>query len=328
MVVTMKKIILFNPAEGTLNSGDYIIEKYIKEEMDYLFSDSIIAEIGTHLPIAHFYQNIKRNITRKACDEASYKFLCGSSMIKTSLLRLSPDWSLTLSSCPYYRESIAIGIGVGKNASHIDPYTKFIYQKIFSKDYVHSTRDEVTKKFLEDLGLKAINTGCATLWGLTENLCNQIPHDRKRKVIFTLTYNNPSNADKELIDILSSEYDELYFWVQGYGDLDYLKSLTDLSKIQIIGHSLTSYENFLNSCDDYDYVGTRLHAGIFAIRHKVRSIIISIDSRASSMKETYNLPIIHRENIKDGLRDYINSSFDTDIKVPTDKIRYWKEQFK
>lgn len=324
----MNKIILFNPAGGTLNSGDFIIEKYIKEEMKFLFSDCIIAEIGTHLPIAHLYQNIKRNITRRACDEATYKFLCGSSMIKTSLLRLSPDWSLTLSSCPYYRNSIAIGIGIGKNSSLLDPYTRLIYHNIFSKKYIHSTRDEKTKIFLERLGLKAINTGCPTLWGVTDDLCTQIPHTRKNKVIFTLTYNNPSPEDKVLIDILSSEYDKLYFWVQGFGDLDYLKTLTDISNIEIIGHSLSIYEHILESGKEYDYVGTRLHAGIFAIRHKVRTIIISIDNRVEDMKETYNLPTIPRNYIQNELSSYINSAFETAIKIPIDKINSWKEQFK
>jgi len=325
--IHMNKIILFNPAGGTLNSGDFIIERYIKEEMDFLFSDGIIAEIGTHLPIAHFYQNVKKNVTRKACDGATYKFLCGSSMIKTSLLRFSPDWSLTLSSCSYYRNSIAIGIGMGRNSSFFDPYTKFIYKNIFSKEYIHSTRDEKTKIFLEKIGLRAINTGCPTLWGLTEEMCSQIPHKRKRKVIFTLTYNNPSPEDKVLVDILSSEYDELYFWVQGFGDLDYLKTITDINRIKIIGHSLSAYENVLNS-EVYDYVGTRLHAGIFAIRHMVRAIIISIDNRADDMKETYNLPIIHRSCIRNELRVYINSEFKTAIRIPVDRIKRWKEQFK
>ena len=324
----MNKIILFNPAGGTLNSGDFIIEKYIKEEMEFLFSDAIIAEIGTHLPVAHLYQNIKRNITRKACDEATYKFLCGSSMIKTSLLRLSPDWSLTLSSCPYYCNSVAIGIGIGKNSSYCDPYTKLIYNNIFSKEYIHSTRDEKTKIFLEQLGLRAINTGCPTLWGLTNDLCTQIPCQRKNKVIFTLTYNNPSPEDKALIDILSSEYDKLYFWVQGFGDLDYLKTLTDISNIEIIGHSLSAYEHILENGEDFDYVGTRLHAGIFAIRHKVRTIIISIDNRAEDMKETYNLPVIPRNQIQNELRSYINSVFETNIRIPTNNINRWKEQFK
>lgn len=324
----MNKIILFNPAGGTLNSGDYIIEEYIKEEMEFLFLDAIIAEIGTHLPITHLYQNIKKNITRKACDEAKYKFLCGSSMIKTSLLRLSPDWSLTPSSCPYYRNSIAIGIGIGKNSSISDPYTKYIYKNIFSKEYVHSVRDEKTRIFLEKLGFKAINTGCPTLWGLTEDICAKIPHKRKNKVIFTLTYNNPSPDDKIMLDILSSEYDELFFWVQGYGDLDYLKTLTDIKKIKIIGHSLSSYKKILESGNDFDYVGTRLHAGIYAIRHMIRTIIISIDNRADDMKETYNLPVISRNKINHELRTFINSDYETKINIPIKEINGWKEQFK
>lgn len=324
----MNKIVLFNPAGGTLNAGDFIIEKYIKEEMDFLFSDSILAEFGTHLPIAHMYQNIKKNITRRACDEATYKFLCGSSMIKTSLLRLSPDWSLTLSSCPYYHDSIAIGMGMGKNSAFVDPYTKLIYHRIFSKEYIHSTRDEKTKEFLEGMGLKAINTGCPTLWGLTDELCAEIPHQRSNKVVFTLTYNNPSPEDKILIDILLSEYDKLYFWVQGYGDLDYLKTLTDVSNIDIIGHSLSAYERFLDNCGDFDYVGTRLHAGIFAIRHKVRTIIVSIDNRAEDMKKTYNLPIVYRKNIQNELRSYINSTYETKIKIPINDINRWKAQFR
>lgn len=324
----MKKIILFNPAGGTLNSGDFIIEKYIKEEMDFLFSKATIAEIGTHLPIAHFYQNIKRNITRRACDEADYKFLCGSSMIKTSLLRLSPDWSLTLSSCPYYKNSIGIGLGIGKNSNHLDFYTKLIYSNIFSKDYIHSTRDEKTKIFLEKMGFKAINTACPTLWGLTEEVCSIVPTKRKKNVIFTLTYNNPSPEDKVLIDILSSEYEKLYFWVQGFGDLEYLESLTDISNIEIVGHSLSEFENILNSDNEIDYVGTRLHAGIFAIRHKIRTIIISIDNRASDMKETYNLPVISRRDIQNDLKYFINSTFETKINIPFDNINKWKEQFK
>ena len=324
----MKKIVLFNPAGGTLNSGDLIIEKYIKEEIEFLLSNSIVAEIGTHLPIAHLYQNLKKNIIRKACDEASYKFLCGSSMIKTSLLRLSPDWSINLSSIPYYKNSIAIGIGIGKNSSYFDPYTKYIYKKIFSKDYIHSTRDEVTRIFFEKNGFKAINTGCPTLWGLTEDFCSKIPHERKNNVIFTLTYNEKNAEDKNMVDILLNEYDNLYFWVQGYGDLDYLRTLTDISKIHIIGHSLSSYECILKNSQDYDYVGTRLHAGIFAIRHGIRTIILSVDNRAEDMKQSYNLPIISRNDVLKKLPSYINSSFKTSIIIPKNNIKIWKEQFR
>ena len=40
---------------------DFIIEKYIKEEMQFLLSNAIVADIGTHLPISHSYQNIRKD---------------------------------------------------------------------------------------------------------------------------------------------------------------------------------------------------------------------------------------------------------------------------
>lgn len=328
-IVDMEKIILFNPANGTLNSGDFIIEKYLKEEMAFLLSNSTVAEIGTHLPVAHFYQNVKKNATRKACDAAKYKFLCGTSLVKTSLLRFSPDWSLTPAACPYYRNAIAIGIGIDANSSCFDFYTRNIYQRIFSRDYIHSTRDDKTKRFLENMGFNAINTGCPSLWGLTLDFCSEIPHARKQNAIFTLTdYNKCPELDKKMIDILLAEYDTLFFWVQGFNDLEYMRSLTCSDRIKVIGHSLTAYEDVIVKCGgNVDYVGTRLHAGIFAIRHKIRSIIVSIDNRSIDIGETYNIPLIARDDIDDRLRSYINSEFETIITVPAEKINTWKGQF-
>lgn len=37
-----------------------------------------------------------------------------------------------------------------------------------------------TKVFLEEMGFKAWNTGCPTLWGLTPEFCTEIP---SKKVI-------------------------------------------------------------------------------------------------------------------------------------------------
>ena len=76
-----------------------------------------------------------------------------------------------------------------------------------------------------------------------------------------------------------------------------------------------------------DYVGTRLHAGIYALRHKVRSIIIAIDNRARDMSKTYSLNTIDRNNI-DELSKMINSDFKTNIKINTKEIEKWKSQFK
>jgi hypothetical protein len=324
----MEKIVLFNPANGTLNSGDFIIDQYIKEEMSFLFDNATIVEIGTHHPISHRYQNIKKNILRKACDNADFKFICGTNIIKRTLIRLSPDWSITPCSCPYYKGSIAIGVGMDNNSRHSNLYTKSLYKAIFSKDYIHSVRDENTKRFLNSLGFSAINTGCPTMWGLNENVCGLIPSAKHENVVFTLTdYNKNPSLDAELVQILKKEYKKISFWVQGYCDFDYLSSITDTSQITLIGHSLYEFEKFLSENIDVDYVGTRLHAGIFAMRHGIRSIILSIDNRTTDMKESYNLHLVLRSDIDTKLEGKIESSFATDIHVPTDKIEKWKKQF-
>ena len=197
--------------------------------------------------------------------------------------------------CKYYKNSIAIGCGSDTNAKKMDLYTKSMYKKIFSKEYIHSVRDERTKRLLESIGVKAINTGCPTLWGFTPELCKEIPRKKADKVVFTLTfYNKDLEVDQKLIDILNKNYKEIYFWVQGSEDLEYLNSFNGIKNIKIVNPTLDAYRELLEK-GDIDYVGTRLHAGIYAMKHKVRSIILAIDNRARDMSETYNINTIDKK---------------------------------
>ena len=61
----------------------------------------------------------------------------------------------------------------------------------------------------------------------------------------------------------------------------------------IIPRDLEAYERRLIQ-GNVDYVGTRLHAGIFALNHKVRSIIVAVDNRAIEIAKDTNLPIVRR----------------------------------
>lgn len=322
----MKNYVLFDVAEGTQNLGDYIIMKCIMEEMEYLFSDKYITHYSTHTPIARLYQNFRRNMQSRACGNANKKFLCGASTIKNSLFRICPDWNINVFNIKYYKDCITIGVGMDMNSSYFDPYTKYIYKRILNKNFIHSVRDERTKQFFDRLGLKAINTGCPTIWGLTSDLCKQIPKEKTENVVFTLTFYDKDNVkDQKLIDILKNNYKKIYFWVQGSEDYEYFLSLKNTDGIEVISPSLDAYEKVLNQ-DDVEFVGTRLHAGIFALKHKKRSIIISIDNRAEDMAKTYHLHTIKRTEIEK-LDDKINSSFSTNIKINIDGIKKWKKQF-
>ena len=74
------------------------------------------------------------------------------------------------------------------------------------------------------------------------------------------------------------------------------------------------------------YVGTRLHGGIYALRHKKRAIIISIDERAQSISADTGLITIEKNDLG-RLPALINSEFETKLRIPFDEIARWKAQF-
>lgn len=323
----MEKIVLFDTKQGTQNLGDYIIMEAILKEMNYVLKNKFVTHFSTHTPIARFYQNFNNNVVRRACDSAKYKFVCGTNIIKYSLKVLSPDFNINIFNIPYYKDSICIGVGCGVNAKKTDLYTKNIYRHILSKDYVHSVRDERTKEFLESIGVKAINTGCPTLWGFTEEKCKKIPTKKAENVIFTLTsYKKNPKEDQMLIDILKKNYKKVYFWVQGSEDMEYFESLSNTDEIEIVNPTLESFKEKLQE-KSIEYVGTRLHAGICAMQNNKRSIILAIDNRSKDMFKTYNLNIVDINNINE-LEEKINSEFTTNIVVDFEKINNWKKQFK
>lgn len=321
------KNVLFDTSSGSLNMGDYIIVESVERELKEILYGEFLAKYSTHTPVSHFYQNIKRNGAIKYFENAKYKFIAGTNLLNYNMLLPWNNWNVNIFNKRPYNNSILVGVGMNPNSKRINLYTRILYKSILSKDYIHSCRDERTTKFLKSLGFKALNTGCATMWCLTEEHCKKIPSDKSKKVIFTLTdYCKDVEKDQKLIDILIKNYDDVYFWVQGSNDYEYFKCFSNTEKIKIVSSNLKDYDKILSS-GSIDFVGTRLHAGIYALQHKRRTIILSVDNRARDIKKNYNLPCIERNNI-DKLDSLINSSFETKINIDIDKINKWKSQFK
>lgn len=323
----MKNICIFDTSQGTLNMGDYIIKDSCMRELKDIIGNNFVAEFATHTPIAHDYQVIFNKTNAVVyCKKADLKFLLGTNIITNNLFALSLNWNVNYITSKLYQGTVLMGVGMASDKTNINWYTKKVYKRILSKKYIHSTRDEKTKQFLEQMGFKAINTGCPTMWQLTEKHCKKIPRQKADCVLFTLTdYAKDYKNDKRLIEILKQNYKEIYFWVQGSEDLDYLKSLVDIKNINIINSNIEDLKNILVS-KNIDYVGTRLHAGIYAMQHFCRSIIVIVDNRARDMKKNYNLNVIERTNI-DELEQMINSNFKTNILINEKNIKIWKNQF-
>lgn len=323
----MATVLFFDTSVGTFNHGDDIIMKSVYNEFRNLLKNNYRLNYATHLVNYTALLTDKAKIA--AANNAEYKFICGTDLLweqiwkqircrtlQFSLINIYPN---------VYKNAICLGVG-SKNMGKLDSITKKIYKRNLSSTFIHSVRDNAAEKTLDSMGFKVINTGCPTLWSLTKEHCADIPTHKAEsdRVVFALTSENRNpEQDKATIDILRRNYKKLYFWVQHWTDDKYLKELTDISDIELV-FSLDEYDRILNT--DIDYVGTRLHGGVYALQHKKRAIVISIDHRALGMSVENNLPCISRNKI-DKLDELINSSFETNIKLNSEGIKIFKNQF-
>ena len=322
----MKSVLIFDTVVATLNTGDEIINLLIKKNWPEIYEKNYIMTFPTHTPTFYWWQNrlMKRN---QIYANADLKFLCGTNILYTNMLRPEPAWNLFLGNTKIAKGTVCVGTGIGINSKKTTRYTKSLFNRVLSHEYIHSVRDEKTKKYLEEMGFKAWNTGCPTLWGLTPDFCAKIPTTKSDSVVFTLTSYEPDRENDQLmIDILKNNYKKLYFWPQSLGDAEYIKSFSGYDCIEIIAPNLKAYDEILKT--NIDYVGNRLHGGIFAIQHQCRAIIISIDYRAKEMSKTYSFSCIQREKIQEELEKKINSNWSTEIKgLDFEQIEEWKRQF-
>lgn len=243
----MKNILLLDTSIGSLNQGDDIIKISIKNNWRELFYGNYIMRLATHTPIYNAFQSLIYKNKLSVFRDADYKFLCGTNALYTNMLCPLPAWNINLFNCGLVSNTICLGVGIGINSKNVNWYTRKLYSKVLSRNYVHSVRDSKTKLFLEEMGFRAENTGCPSLWGLSPEHCQVIPKSKGDAVIFTLTYyKREEKLDKLMIDILIRNYKDIFFWPQCIKDLEYLSQIFDLSKIKIVPPNIEEYDWFLS----------------------------------------------------------------------------------
>lgn len=322
----MQKILLLDTSVGSDNKGDDIIMECVRQELSPILKNNFEYTLPTHVSPFHWYQVWRNSLRLQSYSNCRLKFVGGTNILAKNMLTHYPQWNINLFNCKPLSGSILVGVGAGAG-EHKDWYTRRLYRKVLNHNYYHSCRDERTKQYVENiLGLKAINTGCVTMWMLTPDFCRSIPTTKSDKVVFTLTNGKYDERDQILIDTLKRSYKDVYFWPQGVSDYDYLHAYNNIDGITILPASKQAYDRFLTDFDT-DYVGTRLHGGIYAMRHKRRSIIIIIDERAREINRSNNLVCLEKNDITQ-LEGIINSEIETKIRMDYVKINSWKEQFK
>lgn len=321
----MENIVLLDTSVASLNKGDEIIMECVRDELKFLTNGNFVLNLPTHIAPFHSYQVWRNSKRLRVYKEAKFKFVGGSNLLIPDMLTHFPQWNLNIFNYKPMSGCILVGVGAGAG-KEANWYTKHLYSKLLNKNFYHSARDERSKKIMESYGVKALNTGCVTMWKLTPEFCKEIPTKKASRVVFTLTSANEiDNRDQKLIDILNRNYDKVYFWPQGIDDFKYFKKFNNTDSIIVLNSDVKTYDNLLNETD-LDYVGTRLHGGVYAMRHKKRSIIIVIDERAREINKGNNLNCVEKDKI-DNLEKMINSEFETNINMPFETIERWKKQF-
>ncbi|HEK0791921.1 TPA: polysaccharide pyruvyl transferase family protein [Proteus mirabilis] len=314
----INSIALYDPSIATSNVGDEIISESVKNALTDIFNYSQIITFPTH-------SRRSLNIIKKA-NSCDLSFVGGSNLLSPKMLRYQ-QFKLSIYDFIKTKNLITLGVGWQYYQDKIDFLAQYFYRNNLSKDYILSVRDDYTMERLNSIGIKnIINTGCPTMWKLTEEHCKKIEQHKKQNVIFTLTdYSQNYELDRKLIEILKRNYKNIYFWPQGLKDMEYLSNLTNLNNINIVPPRLKNYNDFLlnNECD---YIGTRLHGGIKALQNFHRTFIIGIDNRANEKQKDFNLLVLKRKDINQ-LDDLINQNHEMKITIKNENINKFKSQF-
>ncbi|AIJ40767.1 TPA: polysaccharide pyruvyl transferase family protein [Klebsiella pneumoniae] len=309
---------LFDVSSCSTNLGDQIITRSVMRELNRYISKNQIVNVPSHdyLSIPAYKKVLK--------SKASF---VGGSNLLSSNMPFYRQWKLRLTDPFFLRNCILFGTGWWQYQDKPNFYTSYLYKKILSNEHLHSVRDQYTADMLKSIGItNVINTGCPTMWDLSKEHCEKIPHRKADNVITTITdYNTDVQSDKNMLDLLLSKYDSVYLWLQGDGDLKFLKEIGYQDKVKIIAPSLNAYENVLISDTSIDYIGTRLHAGVFALQNLRRTLVVAIDNRAKEISADTNLPIVERGDIQT-ISDWIDGGSETVLTLKNEEINKFRKQ--
>ncbi len=318
------KVCLFDPAlqensgRESSNLGDLIIHEAVDRELRTALGDFRLTRVSSHeTPTPELRRELR------SCDIT----VVGGSNILTSEMNKYRQWVISIRHAPSVRNAVLLGVGWWKYQPPPNLYTRIFFRFVLSRRGVHSTRDAYTRQHLATAGWhNVVNTGCPTIWPLDGKNESSFPQRKGDAVLLTLTdFERNPEADKALADLLCREYRQVYVFPQGKYDLEYLAGFQN--RWTLLDRDFASFRRFLTETPSVDYIGTRLHGGIFALNHGRRGLILEVDNRAKEMGKDFGLPTVVRTDLE-RIRAWIDRTHPFQIRLDQAAIGRWRDQFK
>ena len=269
-MTNFKYVALLDPSICSPNLGDQIIVDSVQKILDDIFQNLFLIKIQT--------QDVLSKTSYRYLENSDIKIIGGTNLLSSNMNYYN-QWKINLWDSLFIRDVILMGVGWWQYQNKPNLYTKILYHRVLHKGYLHSVRDNYTKRQLESIGINnVVNTACPTMWSLTDEHCEDIPKRKSDSVLVTFTeYNQNQEYDSNLIELLREKYSNIYFWTQQPKDYKYMYSIYG-NKAIYVQPSLQALDQVLTL--ELDYIGTRLHAGVRALQNKKRTLILAVDNRA------------------------------------------------
>lgn len=305
--------------EPSDNLGDLIIQQAVLREIKHIFGDQQIVKISTHVPLEeqHF----------QVIQESSVVLIGGSNLLSSQMNHYN-QWKIFFQDALRLQKRVVLlGVSWWQYQGRPNLYTLALLHLALSASSLHSVRDAYTQRKLRSMGFwNVINTGCPTMWTLDNLTPDDISQTKAENVLLMLTdYARNVELDRKLLELAIAHYKTIYFWPQGSGDRDYVRSFN--LPVTILDRSLAALETLLAAESSLDYIGTRLHGGIRCLLARRRSLILKIDHRAIEIARSTGLPSANRNDLP-FIEQWIKAPFVTRITIDTAAVERWRHQFK
>ena len=310
---------LIDTSVASDNVGDEIIVEEARHHLSDLLSDAYVTTSSGHDGLGPYGRDLAA--------AADVVFLLGTNALSARFRKSKFIWTVTRRDFPALEGKVVLlGVGANRDFDAVEWRQRRFLNRLLSKNYSHSVRDDLGLRILQEVGVQGDNTACPTLWRYADRP-PQVPSGKAPAVVFTLTKHKADPSDKHLVETLLRLYDRVYFWPQQMRDLGYLKDIASLNGIEVIAPNLGAYDALLKGMD-VDVVGTRLHGGIRGLMHGRRVLVIAIDNRAREVGAENLLPTLLRSEMVDKLEPTLTGAIRTALAVPGDRIERFLDQFR